>query len=174
MRRIGTTARRRLRRLFPIRSRTCCWYHGGDWREVIQLVETVIGPARQLEVFDEERWRLVQRLEQLQEAAVSLVQDPLCVDSSGWVNGQHRGLSNNRTASGVSGPTMAVLPPSSVPMRMASGRGSDIGSAAGGRVGVGGDPGGGLFAELDVPAEAGKVLVPGFGVELGGGAAVSG
>jgi len=47
-------------------------------------------------------------------------------------------------------------------------------SAAGGRVCVGGDPGGGLFAELDVPAEAGQVLVAGFGLELGGGAAVSG
>ncbi len=88
-----------------------------------------------------------------------------------------RGLSNNRTASRVSGPTRAELPPSSVPMRVASGQGSDIGSAgsaAGGRVGVCGDLGGGLFAELDVPAEAGKVLVPGFGLELGGGAAVSG
>lgn len=35
-------------------------------------------------------------------------------------------------------------------------------------------PGGGLFAELDVPAEAGQVLVAGFGLELGGGAAVDG
>jgi hypothetical protein len=55
-------------------------------------------------------------------------------------------------------------------MRVASGQGWDIGSAgsaAGGRVGVGGDLGGGLFAQLDVPAEAGKVLVPGFGLELG-------
>ena len=32
----------------------------------------------------------------------------------------------------------------------------------------------GLFAELDVPAEAGQVLVAGFGLELGGGAAVDG
>jgi hypothetical protein len=50
-------------------------------------------------------------------------------------------------------------------MRVASGQGSNIGSggsAAGGRVGVGGDLGGGLFAELDVPAEAGKVLVRDF------------
>jgi len=62
-------------------------------------------------------------------------------------------------------------------MWVASGQGLDIGSAgsaAGGRVGVGGDLGGGLFAELDVPAEAGRVLVPGFGLELRGGAAVGG
>lgn len=45
---------------------------------------------------------------------------------------------------------------------------------ASGGVGVGGDLGGGLFAELDVPAEAGQVLVAGFGLELGGGAAVDG
>lgn len=61
-------------------------------------MEAVIGPAPQLVVFDEDRWRLAQRIEELtppdswlQAAAVSLVQDPLCVDSSGWVNGQHRG-----------------------------------------------------------------------------------
>jgi len=47
--------------------------------------------------------------------------------------------------------------------------------AASGWVGIGGDLGGGLFAELDVPAEAGQVLlVAGFGLELGGGAAVDG
>src|ERR1039457_670227 len=48
------------------------------------------------------------------------------------------------------------------------------GFAAGSGVGVGGDLGGGLLAELDVAAEAGEVLVPGLGLELGGGAAVDG
>ena len=58
-------------------------------------------------------------------------------------------------------------------MRVASGHGvSEV--YGGGGVGVGGDLGGGLFAELDVPAEAGQVLVAGFGLELGGGAAVDG
>ena len=53
-------------------------------------------------------------------------------------------------------------------MRVASGHGvSEV-------YGGGGDLGGGLFAELDVPAEAGQVLVAGFGLELGGGAAVDG
>jgi hypothetical protein len=36
----------------------------------------------------------------------------------------------------------------------------------------GGDLGGGLFAELYVPAEAAQVQMPGFGRELGGGASV--
>jgi len=48
------------------------------------------------------------------------------------------------------------------------------GPSAGGGVGVGGDLGGGLFAELDVPAEAAQVQVPGFGLELGRGAPVGG
>ena len=39
---------------------------------------------------------------------------------------------------------------------------------------VGGDLGGGLFAELDVPAEAAQVQMPGFGLEFGGGASVGG
>jgi hypothetical protein len=39
---------------------------------------------------------------------------------------------------------------------------------------VGGDLGGGLFAELDVPAEAAQVQMAGFGLELGGGASVGG
>ena len=46
--------------------------------------------------------------------------------------------------------------------------------SAGGGVGFGGDLGGGLFAELDVPAEAAQVQMPGLGQELGGGAAVGG
>ena len=58
-------------------------------------------------------------------------------------------------------------------MRVASGHGVSEVYGSGG-VGVGGDLGGGLFAELDVPAEAGQVLVAGFGLELGGGAAVDG
>src|SRR6266404_1482656 len=37
---------------------------------------------------------------------------------------------------------------------------------------VGGDLGGGPFAELDVPAEAAQVQMPGFGLELGGGTSV--
>jgi hypothetical protein len=65
-------------------------------------------------------------------------------------------VSNNRTASGVSEPTRAELPPPTVPMRVASVRGSARFEASGG-VGIGGDLGGGLFAELDVPAEAGEV-----------------
>src|ERR1700722_3190736 len=48
------------------------------------------------------------------------------------------------------------------------------GATAGGRVGFGGDAGGGLLAEPDVAAEAGQVLVAGLGLELGGGAAVGG
>ena len=58
-------------------------------------------------------------------------------------------------------------------MRVASGHGVSEVYGSGG-VGVGGDLGGGLFAELDVPAEAGQVLVAGFGLELGGGPAVDG
>jgi hypothetical protein len=44
--------------------------------------------------------------------------------------------------------------------------------AAGGWIGRSGDAGGGLFAEQDVAAEAGKVLVAGLGLKLGSGAAV--
>jgi hypothetical protein len=68
-----------------------------------------------------------------------------------------RGLSNSRTANGVSGPTRAELPPSSVPMRVVSGQGSVIGSAgsaAGGRVSVGGDlRGGGPASDWSATAE---------------------
>ncbi|MER5323013.1 hypothetical protein [Streptosporangium roseum] len=46
------------------------------------------------------------------------------------------------------------------------------GPSAGGGVGVGGELGGGLFAELDVPAEAAQVRMPGLGLELGRGAPV--
>jgi hypothetical protein len=42
----------------------------------------------------------------------------------------------------------------------------------GGRVGFGGDAGGGLLAEPDVAAEAGQVLVAGLGLKLGTGAAI--
>lgn len=54
------------------------------------------------------------------------------------------------------------------------GVGASARSAAGGGVGGGGDLGGGLFAEPDAAAQAGKVLVAGLGLELGGAAAVSG
>ena len=46
--------------------------------------------------------------------------------------------------------------------------------AACGRVGFGGDAGGGLLAESDVATEAGQVLVTGLGLKLGSGATVGG
>ena len=46
--------------------------------------------------------------------------------------------------------------------------------AAGGWIGFGGDAGGGLFAEPDIAAEAGQVLVAGLGLKLGSGAPVGG
>ncbi|MFP3969282.1 hypothetical protein SMC26_43790 [Actinomadura fulvescens] len=49
-----------------------------------------------------------------------------------------------------------------------------MGAAAGGGVGFGGDAGGGLFAELDVEAEAAQVRVAALGLEFGGGAPVGG
>jgi hypothetical protein len=65
---------------------------------------------------------------------------------------EERGLSNNRTASGVSGPAQAKLPLPTVPMWVVAGQ--RVSKVCGG-VGVGGDLGGGLFAKADVPAEAG-------------------
>jgi hypothetical protein len=49
-----------------------------------------------------------------------------------------------------------------------------VATASGVWVGVGGDGGGGFLAEADVAAEAGQVLVAGFGLEFGGGASVLG
>ena len=46
--------------------------------------------------------------------------------------------------------------------------------AAGERVVVRGDPGGGLLAEPDVVPEGDEVLVAALGLELGGGASVGG
>lgn len=45
-------------------------------------------------------------------------------------------------------------------------------AGVGRRVGFGGDAGGGLFAELDVPTGATQVQVPGLGLKLEGDAAV--
>ena len=53
-----------------------------------------------------------------------------------------------------------------------SGRPNAPGAAAGGRVGFGGDAGGGLLAQADLAAEAGQVLVAGLGLKLRSGAAV--
>lgn len=95
---VGTAGRRLWRRWFPVRSKSCCWYHGGDWREVVDAVTAVLGPVDELELFDEDRNRLLNRLLELtpsgswlQQASASLLQDPICVDGTGWVNGQHRG-----------------------------------------------------------------------------------
>ena len=95
---VGTTRRRLWRRWFPIRSRSCCWYHGGDWPQVMDVVAALLGPTGEVQLVDEDWAGLVQQVvartppgSWLQEAAVSLVQDPLCVDSAGWVSGQHRG-----------------------------------------------------------------------------------
>jgi hypothetical protein len=86
------------RRLHPIRHRSCCWYHAGDWREVDRTVKSVLGASRHLVLHDAELDDLRNRFAMatpagtwLHTAIYSLLGDPLVVGESSWVNGQHRG-----------------------------------------------------------------------------------
>jgi hypothetical protein len=91
----------RLRRqVFPVRGTTgeCCWYHGGDWHQVTQLLSAEIRRVNVgRPVLEEDDRREVMRgIEErtpagwLRSAALSVLMDPMRASRTGWVNGQHR------------------------------------------------------------------------------------
>lgn len=91
--------------------RGCCWYHGGDWRQVNDIVASVLGLHRVGETVtlleedllgrDAEHPGLIAQISArtlpdiwLEQAATSLLMDPLVIyvpTTEGWINGQHRG-----------------------------------------------------------------------------------
>jgi hypothetical protein len=90
-----------LRRLAPQSAapaaRSCCWYHGGDWRTVSRLAVGLLEQARSRGVSEDELVHDVLRragelgLDAWQsEALGSLFLDPMMVDDDLWINGQHR------------------------------------------------------------------------------------
>lgn len=96
-----TSWRRALRRLAPWPAswaiRSCCWYHGGDWRIVSRLAVDLLGQTRRRGISEGDLVRDVLRhAEELDldtwqsQALTSLFRDPIEVDNR-WINGQHRG-----------------------------------------------------------------------------------
>lgn len=93
------TMHRYWRRLNPRRGpRDCCWYHAGDWRNVMRRIAEMLGPdARSgVEIDDDTRRAIVKQLPRLlsteweAEAASSLLLDPMAAEDDRWLNGQHR------------------------------------------------------------------------------------
>jgi hypothetical protein len=92
----------RLRRqVLPVRgtSAECCWYHGGDWHDVTQLLDAEIRRvnAGRLLLEEDDLWEVMGGIRErtlegswLQGAAQGVLLDPIRANRTGWVNGQHR------------------------------------------------------------------------------------
>lgn len=81
----------------PYVEASCCDYHAGDWRTVMDVIGHVVEGREQLELSPEDRVAYRDAVlaatpdgTWLQAAAESLWSDPICLNGAGWVNGQHR------------------------------------------------------------------------------------
>ncbi|MFM9373226.1 hypothetical protein [Streptomyces sp. Da 82-17] len=93
-------ARRWIRQIRPRRgSRTCCWYHRGDWHEVNAMARKVLQRARaadvepkDMETFAREHAAASGADAWQTKALATLfnVDDAIVADGEGYVNGQHR------------------------------------------------------------------------------------
>ncbi|MEU4154228.1 hypothetical protein [Streptomyces sp. NPDC026659] len=97
----ASRSRRLLRRILPTaRTRTCCWYHGGNWHAVTRLAVTALDRARREVVPHDELADLVDRYAQAEgtsewqrQALESLFRPAVAVQpdgEGGYINGQHR------------------------------------------------------------------------------------
>lgn len=88
----------RVLRRFRVR---CCWYHGGDWRPVIELAVRLLRQAQQIKLderFEIARYVLDQPVAKSlsgwqREALWSLFRDPITPPEEGeefYANGRHR------------------------------------------------------------------------------------
>jgi len=90
--------RRWLRQAVPTRrTRSCCWYHGGDWHQVNRMAISALAEATRANVaaedmvdFAQERATAAGADPWQRQALDSLFSDPIEPAPDGYVNGQHR------------------------------------------------------------------------------------